>query len=490
VLPNQRQLRSKKYTATEIGQELPTDAERTTITAHNNFIRCHGSTASTFQQPIKENIEDLIQPSDKWAISSFDCPDNGKTIATAMIQGNAIAVCDGSYKDRFRTAGYVIQKWDSQLNRVTGAHVTPGHPDEMNPYRSELGGILAIVAVADAIAVFHDVSTGTIELGCDCKSALTAIFEHAYNTPKQPHHDLIHEICRKIAASKLTWKFRHVRGHQDKHTSYQFLDMWGQMNVKMDSLAKVYWNETSASTLPFYPSSTFGWTLWTGSCKLSSWDRQNLYNHAQSTKILQHWSERRNIPHNLITNIDWEAGQVVIKCLGLNKQLWIPKWIAGFAPVGKVLQRNKLQDHSECPRCAAFKDTNHVVLCTAPKAQTMWDASVSRLKTWLLKANTMPEIHQAILSRLQAWRTHSRLQSPSYRWSGVNDLVQAQDLIGWRAFLEGAVLKAWAAKQQDYYDWIQRRNTRKRWITTLIKKLWEISWNMWEHRNGELANPV
>ena len=26
-------------------------------------------------------------------------------------------------------------------------------------------------------------------------------------------------------------------------------------------------------------------------------------------------------------------------------------------------------------------------------------------------------------------------------------------------------------------------------VTTLIKKLWEISWNMWEHRSGELANP-
>jgi hypothetical protein len=37
---------------------------------------------------------------------------------------------------------------------------------------------------------------------------------------------------------------------------------------------------------------------------------------------------------------------------------------------------------------------------------------------------------------------------------------------------------------------VQRRNTGKRWITVLIKKLWEISWNMWEQRNGELKNPA
>ena len=55
--------------------------------------------------------------------------------------------------------------------------------------------------------------------------------------------------------------------------------------------------------------------------------------------------------------------------------------------------------------------------------------------------------------------------------------------------MEGCILKNWAAKQQEYYTWLQRHNTGKRWTTTLIKKLWEILWNMWEHRNGELTNP-
>ena len=27
-------------------------------------------------------------------------------------------------------------------------------------------------------------------------------------------------------------------------------------------------------------------------------------------------------------------------------------------------------------------------------------------------------------------------------------------------------------------------------MTTLIKKLWEISWDMWEHRNSKLHNPA
>jgi hypothetical protein len=99
----------------------------------------------------------------------------------------------------------------------------PGHPTKINPYRSELGGILAIVVLADTITSFHDIQSGTIELGCDCESGITAIFKHVYDTPKQPHYHLIHEIGEKLAASKLTWKLCHVSGHQDKHTSYHLL---------------------------------------------------------------------------------------------------------------------------------------------------------------------------------------------------------------------------------------------------------------------------
>jgi hypothetical protein len=80
--------------------------------------------------------------------------------------------------------------------------------------------------------------------------------------PKQPHHDIIHEIRRKLADSRLTWKFRHVDGHQDKHNLYHLLDMWEELNVEMDSLAKVYWNDSKPSVLPFYPPSPYGWSIW------------------------------------------------------------------------------------------------------------------------------------------------------------------------------------------------------------------------------------
>jgi hypothetical protein len=115
---------------------------------------------------------------------------------------------------------------------------------------------------------------------------------------------------------------------------------------------------------------------------------------------------------------------------------------------------------------------------------------MSILANWLTKLLTLPDLWTAILSRLTAWQAQAEvLPLPAYNWPGVNDIVWKQDRVGWRVFLEGGVLQDWAAKQQEYFEWLNKRNTGKRWITTLIKKLWQISWTMWDHRNKESKNP-
>jgi hypothetical protein len=487
--PARRLLRAPKYDRIGTCTSLPADVERTTVSEQPTFVRCHGSVPGICNPSDAPSVATTIHPRDQWAVQSLDCPEEGATIARALISGQAIAVCDGSYKDQFGTAGFVLQNRDKHDGRILGANVTPGHREDQNPYRSEIGGIFAVVVVVEALVQLHDISQGTIELACDCESGLISIFTHEYDTPSQPHHDLIHEIRRRIASSPIEWKYRHVQGHQDKHISFQMLDMWGQLNVEMDGLAKTFWNEHHLTTDPFYPPNSSGWSLWAGKRKLSTWDRHQLYNHAQATEILSHWSERRRIPSTLITSIDWAASEAAIKRLGLSKSLWIPKWLAGFAPVGKVLKRNNLQTHDECPRCTASENTAHVLVCPAPGAVKQWDSSLALLRLWLIQAKTMPALQQAILQRLHAWKHQDAPRPPNYAWPGVNAIVTQQDLIGWRAFLEGCVLQAWAAKQQEYYDWLERKNTGKRWVTTLIKRLWQISWDMWEHRRGELKSP-
>ena len=51
---------------------------------------------------------------------------------------------------------------------------------------------------------------------------------------------MILAIRNKVRETNITWKYQHVRGHQDDHVYYENLDRMSQLNVLMDEGAKVY----------------------------------------------------------------------------------------------------------------------------------------------------------------------------------------------------------------------------------------------------------
>jgi hypothetical protein len=48
----------------------------------------------------------------------------------------------------------------------------------------------------------------------------------------------------------------------------------------------------------------------------------------------------------------------------------------------------------------------------------------------------------------------------------------------------GHVANQWHAVQQAYYTSLGLDNTGRQWVRQLILQLFNISWDMWEHRNG------
>jgi hypothetical protein len=66
---------------------------------------------------------------------------------------------------------------------------------------------------------------------------------------------------------------------------------------------------------------------------------------------------------------------------------------------------------------------------------------------------------------------------------GLLEAIEAQDSIGWLAFFEGCITVEWAGVQEAHFIWLGRRNTGKRWATSLVMKLWEGAWELWDHRN-------
>ena len=58
--------------------------------------------------------------------------------------------------------------------------------------------------------------------------------------------------------------------------------------------------------------------------------------------------------------------------------------------------------------------------------------------------------------------------------------TEQQNDIGWQAMAKGWTTEEWAVIQQEYYKLIG--------LVEIIKKLWLIAWDMWEHRNSILHN--
>lgn len=57
-------------------------------------------------------------------------------------------------------------------------------------------------------------------------------------------------------------------------------------------------------------------------------------------------------------------------------------------------------------------------------------------------------------------------------------------MIGWDFIIEGWLTKEWRTRQAQFQLAHQQRSSVQRWVSALIFKLWEVAWDLWEHRNG------
>ena len=75
---------------------------------------------------------------------------------------------------------------------------------------------------------------------------------------------------------------------------------------------------------------------------------------------------------------------------------------------------------------------------------------------------------------------------PTERYSlpFLTEACVIQSQIGWKAFIHGFTAVQWAKAQELYLQYKSRKTSGRRWISALIRKLWETIWAIWRYRNG------
>jgi hypothetical protein len=155
-----------------------------------------------------------------------------------------------------------------------------------------------------------------------------------------------------------------------------------------------------------------------------------------------------------------------------------------------MLQLWKHQQHNSCPRCGKDKeDVEHVVSCRNPAATQTWTEAIHMLERWMHDNEAEPSMTAIICNSLRSWRSGVPLPVPSNNVPAI--IIEAmveQDGIGWFNLLNGFISKKWRIIQKAYLKDLGSFKSPQLWISRFQKRIWEIPWQLWQHRNEFLHN--
>ena len=488
------------FLPTSTTNSLPPDFKLASITYHpvegihltgthhgyENSSPDHPSRPTSLTQAVAE-----LHSGDQWSVQEIKCKDEGRSLAAKIIQGEAIAVSDGSSDAGWATSAFIItprhQKAAKTTPPLTGRNIVPGHINDLHSYRAELGGVMGIVTALTLLCKLHHITQGSIEIGLDGDSALQAVMRDEDPKAHDPSYDLILEIRRKLKALPITVSGRHIQGHMDKTTPYHMLDRWSKLNVDMDGQARELLENTRARSTN-NPNIRFGSetvVVRLAGQKLSRIDRDELYLATYGTRTRNRWvNERKQIPAHLFDSIDWDAVEQAFNREPHGKRRWLTKHLCGQMATARVMKRRGAQSHDNCPRCDA-RDENgsHIMRCPAVSASIAWNEAILDLESWFFNFKTNELLTDVIIARLHEWRagvSPSQVNGPT----ALRQAIAAQDALGWENFLLGRPSAQLAAYQAVHYANIHSKRSGKIWVSKLINQLWLVMFKMWEHRNN------
>jgi hypothetical protein len=230
----------------------------------SSYLACgrQSSSVLTFPPIGQRTLHDRLSrsfPATSWAVTHVLITDKDSAIASAIRAGRCASVSDGSLEDQCGTAIWAIEAESSvhrctgegippaaasKDNRCKGVNIVPGATTYKSLYRSEVAGVLGIATMIRETCAFHDITAGTVYLGCDGLSALINFTDIDYVAkPASPHFDLITATRATLQQYPVKW-IPHVLGHQDDDPDAFLVDRWATLSIEMDDQAKEHWAES------------------------------------------------------------------------------------------------------------------------------------------------------------------------------------------------------------------------------------------------------
>ncbi len=395
-----------------------------------------------------------------------------------------ICINDGSYKDPFTTCASAVTDGSDVV--VLGTSVVPGNADEGSAYRGELGGIITTLELVSQVLALlpHQHRNGSIVIYLDGHSAMTQSRDVLLANPSNRSFDLLQEIDTRVRELPCTIDWRWVKGHDDLADTSPWET---RMNHLCDSLAKRRLKEYSEhyDMPPQWQENPVGWGVQLGDRRLSSISRMPIYDWVIDQTELsptKYWIKKHGMQGK--DDINWDARSKACKRLTQSQRIWLVKHWSGWCAVGKRACMRGHQQHAQCPRCDCQVETSiHVLACQGQGAAALWRSLLLKLAVWLDSVQTAPFITDSITQGLTHWYSGEMFQGVQHT------TYEAQESLGWTAFLQGYHSQLWSREQHQWYTNIGSSRSADRWASLLVEKIWMIGKDMWLHRNEVCHGP-
>ena len=437
----------------------------------------------------------ISKPKINWFMTSVSSSPTTANLLQHLIHGTAYGVSDGSFYPNTRTGScaWIISTPDG-TEYIQGGGLVPGESEDQDPYRSELGGQLGLAAMASGIQLPNGISP-IFTIACDGLSALNQVgTDKARIKAKLKHVDFISAISAMWEDAKFTLKKEHVYGHQDDLnlplTNLEKLNC--RMDIEAKAIAQAHICGNAAPPI-FHPTKIGFGTVRIKNKLVTSRIQTSLYKHITHDALV-HWVGKHSKPLlNLkAANIAWHSFQVARREASLGMKIFVTKWISGDTATGRVMVQRKKREHSNCPRCNQEDEhLLHILTCKSVDTISIRNNLLSELIMWLRSVRTHPILITFLRKGLRRWFTNTTYtfkQGSSIFTDNLasNKAIQAQINIGWFNLLRGFLCQDIVHMQQSHYSDMGSRKSGSRWASTLIKKLWNITLQLWLHRNEAL----
>ena len=380
-------------------------------------------------------------------------------------------------------------------HRTNAENHVQGEETDQASERRELTGIYGVLLLAQMLCRSTSIAAEHLGVACDNLSAGQKAIEWEYPPkPANDHFDMLAAIHSLRKALPITTEFRHVEAHQREKYRTRPLDKWAVWNDEMDALATAYWSFTRNAAIPSSAQIQGNeWAVWVKGQKICKNFRAAIREAIHTDRLTAWWMKSSRTKQAKFTPaqielMDTTAAKAAWSHTNTARRRWICKNAADLIPVGRNMKRWRFWRKNNCPRCLHEDETTvHVQRCQDPRAIAHRDLALAKFHSRLRILKTNRNIRWTIYSQVRAWMTNT---IPTQRVipQELRAAVRAQHSLGWNQFMKGRIVKDWAPIQEADFTRRRLRNSGKTWSAGLTSAIWELAWQMWDHRNEILHN--